>query len=138
MTALHQVQQLLAQLTPGEKAAVLQSVVQDLGNAFPGIDSIGGGEPCIVRTRIPVWVLHRMRQTGVSEADILRAYPTIGAEDLTNAWRYVRAHLPEIEAQIRAHKQKDAHKAIARLRKARAGCRLNGLSIKELRDEGRP
>jgi uncharacterized protein (DUF433 family) len=140
MTALHQIQQLLAQLTPGEKAAVLQNVVQDLGNAFPGIDSVNGvcgGEPCIVRTRIPVWVLHRMRQSGVSEADILRAYPTIGAEDLANAWRYVRAYLPEIEAQIRANKLKDAHKAIARLRKARAGCRLNGLSIKELRDEGR-
>jgi uncharacterized protein (DUF433 family) len=108
MTALHEIQQLLAQLTPGEKASVLQNVAQDLGDAFPGIDSrngVCGGEPCIVRTRIPVWVLHRMRQSGVSEADILRAYPTISAEDLTNAWHYTRAHLDEIEAQARANEE---------------------------------
>lgn len=77
-------------------------------DAFPGIETrpeVCGGEPCIVRTRIPVWVLYRMRQTGVSEADILRSYPTITAEDLANAWRYTRAHLAEIEAQIRANEE---------------------------------
>jgi len=46
-----------------------------------------------------------MRQSGVSEADILRAYPTISAEDLTNAWHYTRAHLDEIEAQARANEE---------------------------------
>jgi uncharacterized protein (DUF433 family) len=108
MDTLHQVQELLAQMTRAEKAAVLQSVVQDLGDAFPGIEcreSVCGGEPCIVRTRIPVWVLHRMRQSGVSEADILRSYPTISAEDLANAWHYARAHLAEIEAQAKANEE---------------------------------
>jgi len=106
MTTLHQVQDLLAQLTRSEKAAVLQSVVQDLGDAFPGIESresVCGGESCIVRTRIPVWVLYRMRQSGISEADILRSYPTISAEDLANAWHYARAHRAEIEAQAKAN-----------------------------------
>jgi uncharacterized protein (DUF433 family) len=48
----------------------------------PGIDSrpdICGGAPCIVRTRIPVWVLVRAKQMGVTEADLLRSYPTLRA-----------------------------------------------------------
>jgi uncharacterized protein (DUF433 family) len=108
MTALRQVQLLLGQLTRAEKAAVLQDVVQDLGDAFPGVESrkgVCGGEPCIVRTRIPIWVLHRMRELGVSEADILRSYPTISAEDLSNAWHYARSHLAEIESQVRANEE---------------------------------
>lgn len=108
MDALRQVQELLARMTRAEKAAVLQNVVQDLGDAFPGIESregVCGGESCIARTRIPVWVLHRMRQSGVSEADILRSYPTITAEDLANAWRYARTHLDEIEAQAKANEE---------------------------------
>jgi len=48
-----------------------------------------------------VWVLERMRRQGVSEADILRSYPTLRAEDLTNARAFTRAHLAGIEEQIR-------------------------------------
>jgi uncharacterized protein (DUF433 family) len=46
-----------------------------------------------------------LRQSGVSEADILRSYPTISAEDLAHAWHYARAHLAEIEAQARANEE---------------------------------
>ena len=70
----------------------------------PGIESrpdVCGGDPCIVRTRIPVWVLVQARNLGTSEADLLRAYPALRAEDLANAWAYERAHREEIERQIR-------------------------------------
>jgi uncharacterized protein (DUF433 family) len=93
----------LANLTRAEKAQVLQWVAHDLGEAYPGIEStpgVSGGEPCIVRTRIPVWVLVRARELGTSEADLLRAYPTLHAEDLANAWAYARAHRAEIDQQI--------------------------------------
>ncbi len=70
--------------------------------ATPGIC---GGEPRIVRTRIPVWVLERMRQLGVSEADILRSFPTLRAEDLVHAWTFVSLHREEIEQQIRANEE---------------------------------
>ena len=79
-------------------------MARDIGDAFPGIDSIPGvcrGEPCIVRTRIPVWVLVQARELGTSEADLLRCYPTLRAEDLANAWAYFRFHRQEIEQQIR-------------------------------------
>lgn len=103
MSALDEIEQLLAEMSRAEKAQVLQWVVRDLGDAFPGIESrpdINGGEPCIVRTRIPVWVLVQARQLGASEADLLRDYPTLRAEDLANAWAYARTHREEIEEQI--------------------------------------
>jgi uncharacterized protein (DUF433 family) len=53
-----------------------------------------------VRTRIPVWVLVQARQLGTSEADLLHAYPTLRAEDLTNAWAYYRAHKADIDRDI--------------------------------------
>jgi uncharacterized protein (DUF433 family) len=55
----------------------------------PGIDAdpaVCGGEPCIARTRIPAWLLVQARRLGTSEAEILRAHPTLRAEDLVSAW----------------------------------------------------
>ncbi|MGC1376953.1 MAG: DUF433 domain-containing protein [Anaerolineales bacterium] len=95
-------------LSRSEKAQLLQWAARDLGDAFPGIESspqICGGEPCIVRTRIPVWVLAQARRLGTSEADLLHAYPTLRAEDLANAWAYERSHRKEIGAQIRANEE---------------------------------
>jgi uncharacterized protein (DUF433 family) len=103
MTRLEEAEQALTKLSRAEKAKVLQWIVQDLGEAFPGIESrpdVCGGEPCIVRTRIPVWVLEQARRLGTSESEILRCYPTLRAEDLAAAWAYVRAHGAEIDQQI--------------------------------------
>ena len=100
MGSLHDVERLISEMTRAEKAQLLQWVVRDLGDAFPGIDSspgVCGGEPCVVRTRIPVWVLERARRMGTSEADLLNSYPSLRAEDLANAWAYVRSHQEEIE-----------------------------------------
>ncbi len=103
MSAVHEAEKLLAGMNRAEKAELLQLIVRDLGDAFPGIEStpgVCGGEACIVRTRIPVWVLEQARRLGVSEADLLRSYPTLRAADLANAWSYVRSHAEEIERQI--------------------------------------
>jgi len=103
MNILQEIEQLLARATRAEKAQELQWIVRDLGDAFPGIEStqnVCGGEPCIVRTRIPVWVLVQARRLGASEADLLRSYPVLRSEDLANAWAYYRLHREEIEQQI--------------------------------------
>jgi uncharacterized protein (DUF433 family) len=108
MDALEEAEQLLSEMTPGEKAQLLQWVARDLGDAFPGIDSIpgvNGGEPCIIRTRIPVWVLVQGKRLGTTEADLLRSYPSLRAEDLANAWAYYRAHRIEIDQQIRENEE---------------------------------
>jgi len=108
---VQQAEKLLAAMTRAERAQLLQWVVRDLGDAFPGIESnpdVCGGEPCIVRTRIPVWLLEQARRLGTSEADLLRAYPSLRAEDLANAWAYVRSHRAEIEQQIRENEEQSS------------------------------
>ncbi|MCP4699013.1 MAG: DUF433 domain-containing protein [Gammaproteobacteria bacterium] len=108
MGVLQEAEKLLSAMTRAEKAQVLQWVVRESGDAFPGIEStagICGGEPCIIRTRIPVWILVQARRLGTNEADLLRAYPTLRAEDLTNAWAYARSHTDEIEKQIRENEE---------------------------------
>lgn len=52
---------------------------------------------------IPVWLLEQSRRLGTSEADLLRDYPTLTAQDVANAWAYVRSHRAEIESQITAN-----------------------------------
>jgi uncharacterized protein (DUF433 family) len=47
-----------------------------------------------------VWVLVQSRNLGMSEADILRSYPRLRAEDLANAWAYYRLHRDETDQQI--------------------------------------
>jgi len=108
ISTLQEAEKQLLGMTQAEKAQLLQWLVRDLGEAFPGIESnpgVCGGEPCIVRTRIPVWVLEQARRLGASEADLLRCYPTLRAEDLANAWAYVRSHRDEIDRQIRENEE---------------------------------
>ena len=98
------VEKLLPDLSPSEKAQLLKLVVQELTDTFPGVDSrpdVCGGEPSVVRTRITVWLLEQTRRQGSTEEALLRAYPSLRAEDLVNVWAYVRSHALEIEEQIR-------------------------------------
>ncbi|MBC8233927.1 DUF433 domain-containing protein [bacterium] len=108
MRPLQEVEKLLPLMTRAEKAQLLQWVVHDLGDACSSIESIPGvcgGEPCIIRTRIPVWVLEQARRLGTSEADLWQCYPNLRAEDLANTWAYVRSHRQEIEQQIRENEE---------------------------------
>jgi uncharacterized protein (DUF433 family) len=106
MSVVQEAEALLARMSRAEKAQLLQVVVRDIGEAFPGIEStpgVMGGDPCIVRTRIPVWLLEQARRLGASEADLLADYPSLRAEDLVNAWAYARAHRDEIDRLIEEH-----------------------------------
>ncbi len=108
MSPLHEAEKLLASMSRAEKAQLLQWVARDIGDAFPGIVStpaVCGGEPCVVRTRIPVWLLEQARRLGTCEAEILRSYPTLTAEDLANAWAYARSHRQEIARQCRENEE---------------------------------
>ena len=59
-----------------------------------------GGDPCVRRTRIPVWLLVRAQQLGSSDEDILVDYPTLSHQDLDNAWHYYEQHRADIDQQI--------------------------------------
>jgi uncharacterized protein (DUF433 family) len=52
-----------------------------------------------------VWGLEQARRLGTSEAELLQCYPTLRAEDLANAWAYVRSHREEIDQQIRENEE---------------------------------
>jgi uncharacterized protein (DUF433 family) len=93
MGNLSDFEKLLPSLSSGEIAQILKWVVQELAEAFPGIDSrpdVCGEDPCMVRTRIPVWLLDQARRLGSSEQALLDAYQSLRAEDLVNAWAYAR------------------------------------------------
>ncbi|MEX0700514.1 MAG: DUF433 domain-containing protein [Planctomycetales bacterium] len=110
MATIREIEEQLGALSPAEKAQLLQSVVRGLGGAFAGIESnprVCGGDPCIVRTRIPVWVLEQSRRLGMAESEILASFPTLRAEDLVNAWAYAAAHREEIDRQIIEHENEN-------------------------------
>jgi uncharacterized protein (DUF433 family) len=73
---------MLESLSRYEKVYLLQLNLKDGGNNTSGIESqqgVCGGSACIIRTRIPVWVLVQQRKIGASEADILNYYSTLYA-----------------------------------------------------------
>ena len=108
MNGVLEAENFISLLTRAEKAQVLQWIVKDLGDSFPGIEStagICGGAARIVRTRIPVWTLEQARRLGTNESDLLKAFPTLRAEDLANAWAYVRSHKEEIEKEIQENEE---------------------------------
>lgn len=79
-----------------------------VSQGFPSIVStpdVCGGAARLIRTRIPIWTLERMRQLGVSEADILKSYPNLQAVDLVQAWSYANRNRDEIEQAIARNEQ---------------------------------
>lgn len=100
---LQELESQLAALTRAEKAEVLKRLAQEVANVWSGIErtpGVAGGDACIVRTRIPVWVLENWRGLGWTEAQILESYPMLRAADLVNAWSYAEAHGDEIRTAI--------------------------------------
>lgn len=102
-TALQEAGALLPKMSPSDKAQLLQWVISDLTNVFPGVEKtpgICGGDACVVKTRIPVWSLVNARKLGMSEKEILYNFPTLTPEDIKNAWNYYRANQEEIDNLI--------------------------------------
>ena len=93
-------------MTRAEKAQLLQQLLSELSEESPGIESrpgVVGGAACIIRTRIPVWLLEQAGRLGTSDADLLKAYPTFRAEDLSNAWAYLNKKSLQTKATRRSN-----------------------------------
>lgn len=107
MTVTELKNQLLA-LSPSQKASAIETLTQTLTNGSLGIKKtpgVCGGDACIGNTRIPVWSLAIDRTLGMSDADILAAFPDLTAADLVNAWAYAEAHPEEIDRAIRENEE---------------------------------
>ena len=107
-SALQEASKLLPQMTKIEKTQLLQLVISDLTNVYPGIEKtpgVCGGDACISSTRIPVWSLVNSQRLGMTEKEILYNFPSLVREDLRNAWNYYRANQEEIDEQIRENEE---------------------------------
>lgn len=67
--------------------------------------NVMGGEACIRRTRISVWILVGYRQLGLSDGELLGAYPGLTQDDLNAAWAYYSEHAAEIDDAIRRNEE---------------------------------
>ena len=97
----------VARLSDRDRKVLFKKFSREMGEGVEKNLGVMGGVACIRQTRIPVWLLYRARQLGLSEADLLKSYPGLTAEDLVNAWNYAASHLDEIEGHIQANERED-------------------------------
>ncbi len=115
MASVVEIIEQISKLGIAEQEEVAHALLEQLpplatgtAGAVAGIVStpgVCGGAARIIGTRIPIWALVRMRQLGISEADILRSYPTLRAIDLVHAWTYVENRRDEVERQIHENEE---------------------------------
>ncbi len=79
----------------------VESLLAGLGSGIESTPDVCGGDARIAGSRIPVWTLEQYRRLGLTEVQILAAFPTLRATDLVNAWSYVVRNPDEIDRQIR-------------------------------------
>ena len=104
---LKQTETAIAAMSDRDRQRLFKKFSLEANQGIEMTDGVMGGVACIRQTRIPVWLLYRARQLGLGEADLLKSYPGLTAEDLVNAWHYAEEHPGEIESQIRTNELED-------------------------------
>ena len=61
---------------------------------------ICGGDARIDGTRIPIWLIIKAGQEGMTDKQVLEAYPTLVYHDLEIAGKYYATHQEEIDVHI--------------------------------------
>ncbi|MBZ8181635.1 MAG: DUF433 domain-containing protein [Oscillatoria sp. PMC 1051.18] len=100
---LQELKKQILSLSSSEKAEIMQILTESLSNGSSGITKtpgVVGGDACIAKTRIPVWMLVSLRRQGSTDAELLYFYPQLNAIDLVNAWAYAEAFTEEIEKAL--------------------------------------
>ena len=67
--------------------------------------AVCGGDACIRKTRIMVWLLVSFKKAGVTEPELFWNYPSLTPADLAAAWDYYRLNPQEIDKAIRANRE---------------------------------
>jgi uncharacterized protein (DUF433 family) len=78
-----------------------------IGDSIHESSGVMGGAPCVRNTRIPVWLLVSFKKQGMTDGELLRAYPALDTADLAAAWNFYASHPEAIEAQIREQDEED-------------------------------
>jgi uncharacterized protein (DUF433 family) len=81
-------------------------------NTIQKIMGICGGHARIRNTRIPVWTIISLQQQGADTPELLRNFPSLTTDDLSNVRFYYITHQEEIDLAITSH-QYEQEEAIA-------------------------
>jgi len=103
MSAVEEAKRVVNKLSPADRAELASWLTSQSVELAPGIFStpgVCGGEPCVGRSRIPVWMLESLRRQGLKDADLLAAYPGLELKHLAQARAYADAHSGEIDQHI--------------------------------------
>ena len=104
MTAIEEARTVTAKLSPEERRSLFEWLATEPMGIAPGIYStpgVAGGDACVGGTRIAVWVLESYRRGGMSDRDLLAAYPMLTLQNLACAWAYAGSHPEEMARLIR-------------------------------------
>ncbi len=95
--------QVIESLAPDEYA-LLQEKLKS--HAIQKTSGICGGNARIRNTRIPIWTLISLQHQGADTPELLRNFPSLTADDLSNARFYYTTHQEEIDFAIAYHQYK--------------------------------
>ena len=104
---LKQTEMAIAGLSEDDRKRLFSKFASNADKGIEKNQNVMGGVACIRQTRIPVWLLYRARQLGLSESAILMSYPGLTATDLVNAWNYADLNQDEIDSEIEANERDD-------------------------------
>ncbi len=99
--------QVIESLAPDEYA-LLQEKLKS--RAIQKTIGVCGGQARIRNTRIPVWTIISFQQQGADTTELLRNFPSLTTDDLSNMQFYYTTHQEEIDRAIASHQyeQEDA------------------------------
>ena len=106
MTKLQEALKLIEQLSPEDKLTIfaqLSTIIFQQDEAEGGIvktEGICGGSARIANTRIPVSGIVESKRLGMTDEEILEAYPTLRLADIEQALLYYAKNRTEIEAEL--------------------------------------
>lgn len=107
---IQELEKQLLSLSPDDQLAAIRVLLQAISEPARGISrtpGVMGGDACIAKTRIPVWLFVSYRQQGMSDGQILKGYPDLTATDLVEVWAYAKVHPNEIAAALKAQEEAD-------------------------------
>ena len=92
--------QVIESLAPDEYA-LLQEKLKS--RAIQKTIGVCGGHARIRNTRIPVWTIISLQQQGADTPELLRNFPSLTTDDLSNSRFYYTTHQEEIDRAIASH-----------------------------------
>jgi len=92
--------QVIESLSPDEYALLQEKLKSRTIQKTIGVY---GGHARVRNTRIPVWTIVSFQQQGADTPELLRNFPSLTPDDLSNVQAYYSSHREEIDRAIAFH-----------------------------------